>query len=519
MQEHQFPLAPASFHNPFYVKGIDDIRERPNDAQNPCLIGAALLIAVQSAGAADDRGSLQGVVSDTAGRPVAGAFVKLRNSERRLTFMVISQAEGRFEANDLPAGRYVAQGVGGDYQSPVSAPVGVAATGSATINLSLSDERGPRLPPAWPHKLPEAQIPGMSLELPDGDGKDLVMEKCRSCHTLQRIMVQRADRADWDHSVAAMRARMGLANVPDLTDAEADKNRELSRRAFRAGAALRSQQPAADRAAHGRGAALSHGGLRSRRPLFGAARRRRRSAWRSPRWASATATRSAASIPARSNSPKSTMPPGPAAPDRAEPRQSADRRQRHPVGQRRPQHALAELRHQDRQIPRLRLAERSRQCRRQQHGAASERHGLGDRLATKCGCSIRRPREFKFYEAPSVKAGKRPGSYGVAVAGDGSVWWAEPLIDIDGAGRSGDRQDRGVRNSRSGEVLSAADEQRCQRRHLGRATGMSGKLMKIDHKTKAMTLYEPPTQNVRALFGDCRQDEPSTSGRANIRST
>ena len=74
------------------------------------------------------------------------------------------------------------------------------------VNLSLSDKGGPRLPPAWPHKLPEAQIPGMSLELPDGDGKDLVMEKCR-----KRIIVQRAD---WDHSVAALRARVPLANVP-----------------------------------------------------------------------------------------------------------------------------------------------------------------------------------------------------------------------------------------------------------------------------------------------------------------
>ena len=175
-------------------------------------IGAALLIAVQSASAADDRGSLQGIVSDAAGRPVAGAFVKLRNSEKRLSFMVISQAEGRFEANDLPAGRYVAQGVGGNHQSPVSGPVGVAANGSATINLSLSDQRGPRLPPAWPHKLPEAQIPGISPEPPDGDGKDLVMEKCRSCHTLQRIMVQRADRADWDHS-ALVRALEGMAGV------------------------------------------------------------------------------------------------------------------------------------------------------------------------------------------------------------------------------------------------------------------------------------------------------------------
>lgn len=40
----------------------------------------------------DTAGSLQGVVKSSSGDPVSGAFVKLKNAERRLTFMVISQA-------------------------------------------------------------------------------------------------------------------------------------------------------------------------------------------------------------------------------------------------------------------------------------------------------------------------------------------------------------------------------------------------------------------------------------------
>ena len=59
---------------------------------------AALLFAAQAAQAASDRGSVEGVVRDSAGQPVTGAFVKLRNSEARLTFMVISQTGGRFQA-------------------------------------------------------------------------------------------------------------------------------------------------------------------------------------------------------------------------------------------------------------------------------------------------------------------------------------------------------------------------------------------------------------------------------------
>src|SRR5215813_440968 len=88
---------------------------------------AVLLIAVQAVRAADDRGTVQGVVNDASGKPVAGAFVKLKNADRRLTFMVISQDGGRFEARDLPAGAYKVQGVGAGFESDWVANVKVAA--------------------------------------------------------------------------------------------------------------------------------------------------------------------------------------------------------------------------------------------------------------------------------------------------------------------------------------------------------------------------------------------------------
>src|ERR1700738_1949841 len=50
-----------------------------------------VLIATQSVRAADDRGSVQGVVNNASGQPVTGAMVKLKNADRRLTFMVVSQ--------------------------------------------------------------------------------------------------------------------------------------------------------------------------------------------------------------------------------------------------------------------------------------------------------------------------------------------------------------------------------------------------------------------------------------------
>src|SRR5260370_40047912 len=105
------------------------------------------LIATQSAWAADDRGSVQGVVNDASGKPVVGATVKLKNADRRLTFLVPSQDQGRFEAKNLPGGQYTVQGGGGGVQSAVSPPLSVTANGRAKAGVSLTPAPGPLLPP------------------------------------------------------------------------------------------------------------------------------------------------------------------------------------------------------------------------------------------------------------------------------------------------------------------------------------------------------------------------------------
>ena len=98
---------------------------------------AALLVGIQSL-KAQNSGSVQGVVKSSVGEPLSGAFVKLKNAERRLTFMVISQAQGRYTANDLPPGKYVVQGVGNEFQSNWSAPAGVTNSQPAIVDLSLT---------------------------------------------------------------------------------------------------------------------------------------------------------------------------------------------------------------------------------------------------------------------------------------------------------------------------------------------------------------------------------------------
>src|SRR5215475_1394075 len=125
---------------------------------------AAILLAAPSIAVAQERGSVQGVVNDAYGNPIAGAFVKLKNEERRLTFMVVSREQGQFEAKDLPPGQYRVQGVAGANQSDWFDKVQVTGGGSAKVGLALTHQRGPMLTPAWPQRIPELQVDKIALD-------------------------------------------------------------------------------------------------------------------------------------------------------------------------------------------------------------------------------------------------------------------------------------------------------------------------------------------------------------------
>ena len=73
-------------------------------------------------------------------------MVRVHNPEKGITFMVVSQDQGRFEAKDLPVGQYTVQGVGGGFQSNPSAPVSVTVGQSAKADVALTNARGSMLP-------------------------------------------------------------------------------------------------------------------------------------------------------------------------------------------------------------------------------------------------------------------------------------------------------------------------------------------------------------------------------------
>src|SRR6266404_5490294 len=179
----------------------------------------SLFVSLRSLQAADNTGVVEGVVKNSSGQPVAGAFVKLKNSDPRLTFMVVSQAQGHYTADRLPSGKFTVQSVGNGFQSDWSAPVDVAAGKTAKLDLSLTAKQAAPLAAAWPSRMPE-EDPSVQA-LPDGDGKALIASHCAICHGINEVTTSRYNREDWEQQIEEMRGNIRNAKYKDLTDEEA----------------------------------------------------------------------------------------------------------------------------------------------------------------------------------------------------------------------------------------------------------------------------------------------------------
>lgn len=182
------------------------------------------LISIHPAKADDFTGSVRGVVKSASGQVLAGAYVKFFNPERRLTFMVVSQAQGRYAMDHLPPGNYTVQGIGSGFQSK-AVPISLTAGTPATADVSLTDQQGPVVPNGWVRS--PGRVAGNELDnelpppnLPEGPGKAIVEAKCNQCHYLWRPTQERWTHANWEQKIHWMRERIHERGVIDLTDQE-----------------------------------------------------------------------------------------------------------------------------------------------------------------------------------------------------------------------------------------------------------------------------------------------------------
>jgi virginiamycin B lyase len=459
------------------------------------LFAAVLLFFCgQFARAAENNSTVEGVVQDASGKPVTGAFVKLKNNDRHLEFMVISQAQGRYTVSNLPAGQYVVQGVGGGYQSNPSAPLDVAEGKTAKLDLSLTAKQGAMLPRAWPMKTPEALMVTVSKDLPEGDGKKLVAARCTTCHETERFVGFHMSRDRWAFTVRRMRGRIRTAKIRDLTPDETklaidylstnfpptrpvDLNDRLPRTLLE-GKALHYRAVQYDISDTSLGAEPHdvavdpHGNG----------------------WVSQRTGKLGRLDPKTLEYTEVSIPAGAAADDG----QVLGNLQIDAKGQLwvpdGPNYRWLDY---DVNTGKFTAYDWPKDNRADAGGNSMLIHPNGTIWET-AGNQVRMlntsTKEFKFFDTPSYLATQKPnGAYGITVAGDGSVWWAEDMAD---------------RMSRIDPVTGKVEEYKIpfdgiayprRMSHDGRGdlwVGLwnAGLLMKVDYETKQMTFFAPPTE-------------------------
>jgi streptogramin lyase len=455
--------------------------------------GVAFGAMAAAAQAADDRGVVQGVVNNAAGQPVVGALVKLTNAERHLTFMVPSQEQGRYQASDLPPGQYSVQGVGGENQS-AKATSTVQGGKTANVNVALTEQRTPELAPAWPHRVPEEQTKSISQTLPAGNGHDLVEARCTTCHDVERIVVKRTTLPEWQHIIDRMRGQMGIQNIPDISNQDA---------ATIAGYLSANFKPEHDYDPNSRlprelltGKALKYRAVTYDLPDHYAEPHDTAADPQGNAWVAERAGKLGKFDPKSYTFTEISPPPGPAAANRQR------------LGN--PQiDANGILWVSDGPNGRWLSYDTkydkfaSFQWPRGHGNAGGNSMAIapdGKIYATGAGREVRmldpQTVEFKFYESPSSQKGKpEPGAYGLTVAGDGAVWWAEDNIDKMA------RLDP-ITGKVEEYAIPDVGQHAFPRRMNVDAHGdvwvglwQAGKLMKIDYKTKEMKIFSPPTPN------------------------
>jgi streptogramin lyase len=465
---------------------------------------AAIMLSVQTSSANENFGSLQGTVKNAAGQPVSGAFVRLKNADKRLSFMVISQNGGAFTAADLPAGNYTVQAIEGKNQSAISTPVAVSAGKAAKMDVALTNPRGPMLAAAWPERIPEDQFDRLAKDasaLPAGDFKQLVSEKCTVCHDVQRILGKRDNASDWTATVKRMRVNMSVASLPDITDQDQNnivKYLSANFHPLPGGDDVNSRLP---------DYAMTGQSMKYRVVTLDLPRRysEPHDIASDPSGVAWAAERAGALIRFDPKSYEFTevrVPAGPAAADRqrlGNPQINAQGILWTADG---PNNRWLSYDTKAFNIANPGAPFHSYPWQVKGHGGAGGNsfalHPDGTVWGTGMNKEVRmlnpQTAEFKFYESPS--ASKGPGAYGLAVAGDGSVWWAEDNTDM--MARVDPKTGK-VEEFKIPDVGGHALPRRMNSDWDGNlwvGLWQAGKLLKIDYKTKQMTVYTPKTASL-----------------------
>ena len=141
-------------------------------------IGLLLLVFTPLLSSAQSLVGFSGFVKSASGEPVEGTFVRIHGVENGLTFLVVSQAQGRFSSPNLPSGKYMIEAVGGEYQSSPTSPVEASGAQPAKVDVVLNVARK-AAPPR--KRITQSEF---AAAMPEGTAKQVILSKCVNCHDL-----------------------------------------------------------------------------------------------------------------------------------------------------------------------------------------------------------------------------------------------------------------------------------------------------------------------------------------------
>ena len=158
--------------------------------------------------------TVTGTVKGPDGAPFEGAFVQAVNAKTKISVSVLSDKQGRYRVENLPAG---------EYQVRVRA-VGFTTEPHSAVNLAADQNI------SFEFALKQGTVRWSDLNLyqgkqlmPDGKGKDVLSTNCFICHGFQtRMAAVRRDEDGWRDRVNYMRDAMAFQLSERFNDEKAN---------------------------------------------------------------------------------------------------------------------------------------------------------------------------------------------------------------------------------------------------------------------------------------------------------
>lgn len=167
-----------------------------------------LLLPVTSAHASPG-GEISGTVKNEDGSPFRAAFVRAQNVKTKMLMMVLTDNQGQYRTDSLPAGTYEVSVTSIGYRGDPSRRADITVEEGQNTAANFTMKKGTV---QW-NQLTKYQA---GILLPEGKGKDVVLQECFNCHAMSRIGVTGRDRDGWLEAIEHMR-QVGVADIkPDV---------------------------------------------------------------------------------------------------------------------------------------------------------------------------------------------------------------------------------------------------------------------------------------------------------------